>query len=399
VFGIIRPCRHSLDDELRAAWWSHLCGLCLALRDEHGQLARVVTNFDGLVVSALLDAQLPAGSRRSRRAGLCPLRGFRGASVAVGPGARLAATASLLLAAAKLDDHAADGDAAPPLARRLSARWSSAGSRTAANLGFDATPLLGVATRQSAVEAAAPDDVLAVTRPAEDAAATVFRHTAVLAGRPVNAEPLAEVGRLFGRVAHLVDAVQDLAADTSRGAWNPLTATGTSLREARRLCDDAVLGVELALREAELDDPSLVHRLLVHELRAAVGRAFASAEQPQPARRRGRLGVWIGAAGGCCGAAVSAATCGICCGRSANAAGEGCGEACGSACNEACGSCTCGQTCAQCGQTCDGCGQTCNDCGDSCGSGCDSCGSGCSGCGDSCGSSCSGCGDSCSCSC
>jgi hypothetical protein len=27
---------------------AHLCGLCLALRRDHGQFARVVTNYDGL---------------------------------------------------------------------------------------------------------------------------------------------------------------------------------------------------------------------------------------------------------------------------------------------------------------------------------------------------------------
>ncbi len=36
---------------------AHLCGLCLALRGDHGQLARVVTNYDGLLVSVLTEAQ------------------------------------------------------------------------------------------------------------------------------------------------------------------------------------------------------------------------------------------------------------------------------------------------------------------------------------------------------
>ncbi|MFD1048190.1 DUF5685 family protein, partial [Kibdelosporangium lantanae] len=66
MFGIIRPCRHRLSPNLRTSWMAHLCGLCLALRDDHGQFARTVTNYDGLVVSALVEAQSPAaGTRRT----------------------------------------------------------------------------------------------------------------------------------------------------------------------------------------------------------------------------------------------------------------------------------------------------------------------------------------------
>jgi hypothetical protein len=98
----------------------------------------------------------------------------------------------------------------------------------------------------------------------------------VLAGRPQNLAPLAEAGRLFGRLAHLLDAVEDKEADAASGAWNPLTATGTSLAEARRLADDAVHGIRLALRDAEFVDGTLAHVLLAHELRTSVDRAFGT---------------------------------------------------------------------------------------------------------------------------
>ena len=62
---MIRPCRHTLGPTLRDEWIGHLCGLCLALRDGHGQLARVATNYDGLLISVLVRAQL-AGSRSAR---------------------------------------------------------------------------------------------------------------------------------------------------------------------------------------------------------------------------------------------------------------------------------------------------------------------------------------------
>lgn len=110
MFGIIRPCRHSLSETLRSSWMAHLCGLCLALRDDHGQLARTATNYDGLVISVLVEAQGPRAAGGRRTAGPCPLRGMRSAEVAQGEGARLAAAVSLALASVKVRDHVLDAD-------------------------------------------------------------------------------------------------------------------------------------------------------------------------------------------------------------------------------------------------------------------------------------------------
>ncbi|WP_461029678.1 DUF5685 family protein, partial [Streptomyces sparsus] len=89
MFGIIRPCRHRLGPELTTEWMAHLCGLCLALRADHGQFARIATNYDGLVLSVLTEAQMPRTPGDRRTAGPCPLRGMRTAPVARGEGARL----------------------------------------------------------------------------------------------------------------------------------------------------------------------------------------------------------------------------------------------------------------------------------------------------------------------
>ncbi len=263
---------------------AHLCGLCLALRGDHGQFARIVTNYDGLLVSVLTEAQAERTTDWRRTAGPCPLRGMRTASVAQGEGARLAAAVSLVLASAKVRDHVADGDgvlARKPVARaarRIATNWGRAGARTGSDIGFDTAVLVDAVDRQIGIEALAGPGtpLLTVTEPTETATAAAFAHTAILAGRPGNAEPLAEAGRLFGRLAHLLDAVEDRAADAAAGAWNPLTATGTPLAEARRLADDALHGIRLALREADFVDGGLAHLLLVHELRRSVDRAFGA---------------------------------------------------------------------------------------------------------------------------
>jgi hypothetical protein len=274
---------------------AHLCGLCLALRTDHGQFARIVTNYDGLLISVLTEAQAGHGAAGRRTAGPCPLRGMRTASVAQGEGARLAAAVSLVLASAKVRDHLADGDgllARRPVARaarKVATGWGRAGERGGSAVGFDTAVLVDAVDRQTGLEALAGPgtSVLAVTEPTETATAAAFAHTAHLAGRPGNAAPLAEAGRLFGRLAHLLDAVEDRQADAASGAWNPLTATGTSLAEARRLADDALHGIRLALKDVEFTDARLAHLLLAHELRRSVDRAFGAApvcasHQPGP---------------------------------------------------------------------------------------------------------------------
>ncbi|MEU1469653.1 DUF5685 family protein [Streptomyces sp. NPDC005761] len=400
VFGIVRPCTHRLSEGLKAEWMAHLCGLCLALRSDHGQFARIVTNYDGLIVSVLTEAQTERTPAQRRTAGPCPLRAMRTAPVARGEGARLAAAVSLVLASAKVRDHVADRDgllARRPVAaaaRRVAAGWDRAGARTGAQLGFDTALLVDAVDRQTGIEllAGPGTPLLTVTEPTETATAAAFAHTAVLAGKPQNAGPLAEAGRLFGRLAHLLDAVEDQEADAASGAWNPLTATGTSRAEARRLCDDALRGVRLALRDAEFADDRLAHVLLAHELRRSVDRAFAtdvcshqgsglltgtgdpSGERPAgsfgpppgnpyaptgpsgpfgtppPEPPRDRRGLILG----CLVWAGLACTCQMCCGTFddpwSHQRREGLCSKCD--CGDCCDACDC---CSNCGDCCDGC--------------------------------------------
>ncbi|TNY31714.1 DUF5685 family protein, partial [Thermomonospora catenispora] len=267
-FGVVRPCRHVMCRSLLAEWMAHLCGLCLTLRAEHGQAARLVTNYDGLLVSVLVEAQSPERSPR-RAAGRCVLRGMRRAEVvgAEAEGARLAAAVSLMLAAAKTRDHVADRDRGyrgrlvAAGASRLADRWDAAGARAGSALGFDVSVLREAVDRQVELERAGGVGLLELTEPTETAVAAAFAHTAVLAGKPHNAEALAEAGRFFGRLAHLLDAVEDLEEDRAGGVYNPLIATGTDLAEARRYCEDALQGLRLALADLDLEDDRLVKAL------------------------------------------------------------------------------------------------------------------------------------------
>ncbi|GLW10878.1 hypothetical protein Misp01_60060 [Microtetraspora sp. NBRC 13810] len=372
MFGIVRPCRHSLCGGLHREWLSHLCGLCLTLRDRHGHAARLVTNYDGLLVSVLTEAQARSPYPR-RRAAPCALRGFAAADVvdARAEGARLAAAASLILAAGKIGDHVRDGDGLygrPAVARGAAwaaRRWDRAGAADAAELAFDTTVLAGALARQPVLEARPAGSVLDLTEPAESAVAAVFAHTGVLTGRPHNVPALAEAGRFFGRLAHLLDAVEDLAADRASGSYNPLAATGTGPAQARRLCDDAARGLALAVADLDLRRSALVRALLVTEVARTVDRVFAAGPgtgQPgtETPRRQG------GPALGCLAGALTCCTCGLYESPGMEEERRSCTDRCGDCC-DACGSCgDCCQACSSCGECCNGC-DGCDGCSCDCG--------------------------------
>ncbi|MFI7442623.1 hypothetical protein [Nonomuraea indica] len=202
--------------------------------------------------------------------------------------------------------------------------------------------------------------LLELTAPAEEAVAQAFAHTAVLAGLPGNVEPLAEAGRFFGRIAHLLDAVEDQAEDAERGAFNPLTVTGTSREEARRLCDDAAHGLALAVRELRLAERHLVEVLLVTEVRRAVERTFGAVACRPPAGAAPASGTgvatgsyrrpgWIrrSAAG-----AGTVLTCGLWRPRWSRKRGGSCASRC-YVCNQDCWeSCDCCANCSCCACSC-----------------------------------------------
>ncbi|MGW6423487.1 DUF5685 family protein [Nocardia sp. NPDC055053] len=393
---MLKPCAHGaakygIDP---GQWQAHMCGLCLGLRDGHGQLARAATNTDAIVLSVLTEAQTgDAGARTT--AGPCPLRGMRRASVvaANAPGVQLAATASLLLGAAKIRDHVDDGDAAAlarrPM-RRVSSTWAARAQEQAAQIGLDVQPMLAAIATQSALETRAAGTGISplaeitlddLTGPTQLCTATLFGHTATLAGRPENVVALQEIGRHVGRVAHLADAIEDLERDRARGRFNPLDATGTDMPRAYHLVRESETAIRHAAAEAELDqlptvrwallDPlSALLRRLGQGLGLAVGHVCRTSTVAQrhspyqfpspPGRRPNRPGPLK--AGGlilgvyCTGVACCADHTSPCTGEEKEAWAKRCD--CGSCCD--CGEC-CGNCCSCCGE--DGC---CGDCGCDC---------------------------------
>ncbi|MEU0545528.1 DUF5685 family protein [Nocardia sp. NPDC005978] len=289
MFGLLKPCQHGaarygMD---AGAWQTQMCGLCLGLRDGHGQLARAATNTDAIVLGVLTEAQQTRTAERTS-AGPCPLRGMRRASVAPAdsPGVRLATTASLLLGAAKIRDHLDDGETARgavrPLAR-VSGRWHAQAHDAAAGIGLDIAPLVAAIESQTALEQAAarhgvhtgPADLDALNRltaPTQLCAAELFAHTAILAEQPANADALRTAGWHFGRIAHLADAIEDLDHDREHGKFNPLTATGIGAEQAHELLRESNSLLRAALVSVGLERVGSVRWLLLDPLNGVVRR-------------------------------------------------------------------------------------------------------------------------------
>jgi hypothetical protein len=280
IKGLVRPCRHGLGPELQERWRAHLCGLCLTLRDEAGQSARVLTGYDALLLSVLVEAQV--GALPTTTAGRCPLRGMRPADVVRAdlPAIQLAAAGSLLTGAAGLQDKLADGDlplGTRSMARLASARYEKQGIALADRVRLDPTAILGVAAVAQAVETGAESSLEDLLAPSGAVVAALFAHTAAVAGCTDNARGLARAGDAFGRLVHLLDAVDDRADDDRRGAFNPLSATGTTRGDAHRLARSLTRAVTEALDEVALAEPALALRLLGKELDRAVSRSFPKA--------------------------------------------------------------------------------------------------------------------------
>ena len=275
--GIVRPCRTSLGEALFVRWQAHLCGLCLTLRDTTGQAERVLTGYDVLLLSVLVEAQ--AGEVETTTAAPCPLRGFTRATVIASSSdaGRLAAAGALLTGGAGLTDKLDDGDLARPVrrpARRLAGRLAREGSALAESVGLDPAAVLGAPAASTSVEHTSGATLQALLTPTGEAVASLFAHTAVGAGRPANAAALGDCGSAFGRLVHLLDAVEDRAADRAAGRFNPLEATGTEDDGARALADRLVAEVATALDRTDLADPALVDVLLRRELVRAVDRVL-----------------------------------------------------------------------------------------------------------------------------
>jgi hypothetical protein len=272
-----------MSPDLRLRWRSHLCGLCLTLRDFGGQRARVLTGYDVLLLSVLVEAQ--AGPQRTTQAGPCPLRAMQPATVVAAstPAMQLAAAGTLLTGAAGLHDKLDDGDL-PAFTRRTARRaadhFRRDGDQLAEVVALPTGAVLSAPSAAAAVEARPGASLQELLAPTSEAVAELFTHTADVAGTPHNAEPLRRLGAAFGRLIHLADAIEDCPDDRKQGRFNPLDATGTNPGTAYDLAVALAAEMHAAFEELQLADPALAEVLFGPTLDRAVQRLRPTASAP-----------------------------------------------------------------------------------------------------------------------
>jgi hypothetical protein len=388
------------------------------LQGQFGFPARLATNYDAALLSALVDAQ--AKQAIPRRESLCPLRSPLRLAVddPTSPPVRFAAGIALLIAAAKLWDHAQDGEGLPrvllPATGRLARNRLALAESRLASLGFDARPVRRQLEAQAGVESHLGLAFSEYSRPTELAVGAVFAHTAVLALQPANYDPLYEIGRSFGRIMLLLDSVLDYDSDAQQGGFNALAAAfpGNGWQgQAQNVFRQALSSLRHSYSTLDLPNPGVLPSLLLTGLgRAGCHSLGMCSARTAPARFDGDFqGDPSGERRDPFPEDRRLCSCGSC--------GRGCGDSshtcgfhyCPSDCHcpggecSGCDGCSCG-VCGE-GGVCDGCNDcNCPDCNNCCGncdcSGCDCGDCDCGDC-DCSGCDCSGCGDcgGCDCNC
>ena len=281
MFGLLKGASCAMDPGARRQWTGHICGVCQGLSERYGPLTRLATNYDAALLSVMVEAQTP--QPQARRFGYCPLRRpVKAEVVAAGsPGVEYAASVAMMIAASKVRDRLQDSQGGLRIARRaassISARWMTAARQTAAALGLDAAAIDSQIGRQAIVEAQPNQDFYFYAMPTELAVAAAFGHTAILAGRPHNAQILHDMGRMFGRIMLLVDSYQDYAADLKAHSFNALAAAfggGEWRQQASRIFHQAYATLRKGFGELDLSHPALPHALLVRGLEKRGHRAL-----------------------------------------------------------------------------------------------------------------------------
>ena len=389
MFGYLpAPCRCQIGSRIDL-YRSTFCGLCNALAGQYGQPARFLTNRDSTFVAMLAAAQAsepPAATLSTRcQPWRRPLPVFE-----AGPIPAFAAAVTLCGLQAKLIDERADERGLRALGGRLLASLTRPRfDRAQATLAAGGFPVADV-RRQLGGQAGIEARIASGADPAEAAEATgaafgaILAHTARLAGKNANAEPLYRVGHSLGTLVYTLDAYQDFREDGRRGRFNFLAALAGSsqadhLRQVRRLAGEIAFerlrqiqqawhGVELLHYRPVLEAVLLTGLSARTErvLATGSGRLLTDRYEEQQHGEEGKSATWgadccdgrnacfclSGDYGGCC----QCCDCVHCCDQGTDG---GCCDCSGCDCGNCdCGNCDCGNCdCGNC--DCSGCDCNC----------------------------------------
>lgn len=284
MFGLLKGCGCGLGKEGKKNWNSHVCGLCLSLKDGYGQIYRLITNYDAPLLTVLSEAQ---GETIEKINSFCPLhRPFNQKIISpANVSSKFASSVSLLIAAAKVNDHIHDGDIwyFPKMIKNLTKRWIEQVRENCEKIGLSVDFILEQFNRQLELEKLLHNDFYFYSKPTELSVAWAFSSTSVISGNKGNYDGLFQLGEMYGRLMYLIDSYKDYDSDIKYKKFNPL-AQKLNKNEIKDYVTgvyrDTMTNLKNVFNSLELAYPLLAHKLFFHELSNIGNKIIYCAEGP-----------------------------------------------------------------------------------------------------------------------
>lgn len=219
MFGYVRPLRGELKVQDWEGYQAAYCGLCHALKEQCGFVARFVLNYDFVFLALLLEEEVASQAPCQRRCAAHPVKPRK--AVPVTPCMALCARESVILTRYKLLDDGRDegfGRAVKSrLARLLLARSYHKARRALPQ--FDETVKTCLGELGELEKGKCPS----IDRTA-DTFARLLAAAAPATGEEDIDRPRAQLLYHLGRWIYLADAADDLREDKAKGRYNPIDA-------------------------------------------------------------------------------------------------------------------------------------------------------------------------------
>ena len=232
MFGYVRPNLADMSPEAQSRYRAHYCGLCHAIGNRHGQMARMALTFDltylTIFLASLYEPEEKSGTAR------CMPHPVKEHAWAISPVTDYAADMTIALTYHKcLDD------------------WQDDRSQTArAMLGVFGARMPRIAKTYPRQCGAIADCIAQISRLEKqrcdnpDLPANCFGNLMgelLVWKEDIWSDTLREMGYHLGRFIYLLDAAADFARDKKYGKYNPFLAMGMQKEDWPRWTDYLVL--------------------------------------------------------------------------------------------------------------------------------------------------------------
>lgn len=218
MYGYIRPVRDELKIREYEQFRGVYCGLCHSLRKRYGPMLRFSVSYDLTFLAMLLAGSSKQANETCLRR--CPYHPFRRTRCPCGfPGLDTAADHSVILTYGKISDEIRDHNAFRVIPWKIAAALIRSPYRRASGISpaFAATVESGL-NELVRLEKEKTGNIDA----AADAFAGILREACGDREDPDEGRILRELLYHIGRIIYILDAVDDLADDIRRDAYNPL---------------------------------------------------------------------------------------------------------------------------------------------------------------------------------